>query len=104
MTDQAKVNALEAQLGFNLMAGGRHFGEMKLTPMASGKVFMEMPGSLVTVEQALTISAVLKNDDPNCCTGCFVTSGATHADLCPVYTMRLRNDGDGENKPKRRKR
>lgn len=56
---------LEAALGFNLMAGGRRFGEMKLTPMPSG-AYIEMPGSIVTVDQARMLSCVLKSATPGC--------------------------------------
>jgi hypothetical protein len=98
MTDQAKVNALEAQLGFNLMAGGRRFGEMKLTPMDSGKVYLEMPGSLVTVHQTRMISRILNEATPDSSMVLIDSTGERITGVEPLGIV------EGMDKPRQRRK
>lgn len=51
---------VQQALGFHPLLGGRRLGELRCTMLSpDGRVWLEMPGSWVTVKQAKAIRAIL---------------------------------------------
>jgi hypothetical protein len=57
--------ALAQALGFHPLMGGRRIGEMRCSSLQNGQVYLEMPGSFVSVAQVKAISKILTEQETN---------------------------------------
>lgn len=57
------VGPLTDALGFHPLMGGRRLGELRCSSLQAGQVFIELPGSFVSVTQAKRIAAILREEE-----------------------------------------
>lgn len=56
------VGPLTEALGFHPLMGGRRLAELRCSSLNEGKVYIEMPGSFVSVTAAKAISQILRQE------------------------------------------